>query len=333
VTALDNLRRRGSELNLSRLRKAGVDFLHGDIRNLEDLASVGPFDVMIECSAEPSVSAGYETSPEYVINTNLVGSLNCLESVRRRGAAIIFISSSRVYPIQAINDLDYLEMPTRFEIRPDQKLAGVTREGISEDFPLGGARSIYGATKLASELILQEYTAGYNIRGVINRCGVVTGPWQMGRVDQGFVVFWVARHLFGESLRYFGFGGTGKQVRDILHIEDLYRLISCQLDSINEYRGEVFNVGGGRNLSTSLSELTAVCKEVTGVSVETFSENQARHGDVRYFVSDSSRVALRTDWRPLRSVRDIVSDISDWITDNAEHLKPILSGGSRPFTE
>lgn len=108
VLALDNLKRRGSELNIPRLKVAGVDFIHGDIRNKEDLEVVGPFDLLSECSAEPSVLAGYNESPAYVINTNLVGTINCLEMTRKSKADIIFLSTSRVYPIKTISNLEYI---------------------------------------------------------------------------------------------------------------------------------------------------------------------------------------------------------------------------------
>ena len=96
VTAFDNLHRRGSELALPRLRAAGVDFIHGDVRNTEDLENLPGADVLIECAAEPSVRAGYDRDTRYLVNTNLVGTLNCLEYARRHGAAIVFLSTSRV---------------------------------------------------------------------------------------------------------------------------------------------------------------------------------------------------------------------------------------------
>jgi CDP-paratose 2-epimerase len=91
----------------------------------------------------------------------------------------------------------------------------VSAAGISEGFSLGGHRSLYGTTKLAAELLIEEYRVMYGLRAVINRCGVISGPWQMGKVDQGFVVLWLARHLFGGPLSYMGFGGDGLQVRDV----------------------------------------------------------------------------------------------------------------------
>ena len=163
VIALDNLKRRGSELNIPRLRKYGIDFVHGDIRNKEDLQAVDKIDCIIECSAEPSVLAGFSGSPEYLINTNLMGTVNCLEVARRCEADFIFLSTSRVYPIAVLNDLEYRETETRFELAPDQRATGVSSSGFSEEFPLNGVRSLYGATKLASELILHEYIDYYNL--------------------------------------------------------------------------------------------------------------------------------------------------------------------------
>src|SRR6202008_348292 len=104
-----------------------------------------------------------------------------------------------------------------------------------------GSRSLYGASKLASELLIEEYRTMYGLRAIVNRCGVIAGPWQMGKVDQGFVVLWAARHLFGQPLTYTGFGGDGPQVRDVLHIADLFELIKIELDNLSRLNGSVFN--------------------------------------------------------------------------------------------
>lgn len=325
VIALDNLKRRGSELNVNRLKTAGVEFLHGDIRNKEDLAAAGEFDLMIECSAEPSVLSGYNESPEYLLNTNLMGTVNCLEMVRTYKADMVFLSTSRVYPIRTINELKFKETETRFELEPDQIIRGVSTEGISEGFPLEGTRSLYGATKLASELILQEYIEMYGIRGIVNRCGVITGPWQMGKIDQGVVVLWIAKHIFNSKLLYIGYGGTGKQVRDILHIDDLYRLIRLQVNAINNHSGQIYNVGGGREVSLSLCELTKLCAEITGEAVQIGVDLEKREADIPYYVSDFSKVRKASGWKPEKSVRDIVYDVTNWIMDNKQHLEPILS--------
>ncbi len=326
LTCLDNLRRRGSELNAARLRSWGVEFVHGDIRNQEDLNSVGDVDVILECSAEPSVLAGYNSSPEYVVGTNLVGTINCLELARRmpHPVTFIFLSTSRVYPIKTINRLNIEQTETRFELSNEQTVPGVSRRGISELFPLEGVRSLYGATKLASELILQEYVDMYDIKGVVNRCGVLTGPWQFGKVDQGVVVHWVARHFWRQRLAYLGFGAEGRQVRDILHVDDLCDLIDTQIRNIDLHVGQTYNVGGGRDISLSLRELTSLCQRFTGNIVEIDRVVQDRVADIPIYLTDHSKVTTATGWRPQRSVTDIVQEIALWLIDNEDSLEGIL---------
>src|SRR5262249_24687767 len=214
VCAFDNLRRRGSELALGRLRDAGVDFVHGDVRCASDVANVGRFDFLLECSAEPSVHAGFDESPAYVIDTNLGGTVRCLEAARAYRADVIFLSTSRVYPIHRLRSLPLERQVNRFDLPETASGPGWSFDGITTALPMAGHRSMYGATKLAAEILIEEYRVMYGLRTIVNRCGVISGPWQMGKVDQGFVVLWAARHLFGGTLNYIGFGGEGLQVRD-----------------------------------------------------------------------------------------------------------------------
>ncbi len=325
VVCLDNLKRRGSELNLKRLKQNGIEFVHGDIRNPEDLAIDGfEPDVIIECSAEPSVLAGFRSQPAYVVNTNLVGTINCLELARRSCADIIFLSTSRVYPIEKLNALDFVEGRTRFELTDSQPFPGASSRGISHNFPLDGYRSLYGATKFASEIILQEYLVMYGLRGVINRCGVIAGPWQMGKVDQGVFTLWMGYHYFRKPLVYIGYGGKGKQVRDLLHIEDLFRLIEWQMDNMDVVNKKVFNVGGGKETSLSLYETTMLCREITGNKISIGSEEKEREADVRIYISDISHVSEVTGWYPEKNPMDILLDIFNWIRTNEREIRYIL---------
>ncbi len=324
ITALDNLRRRGSELNIKRLQQNGINFIHGDIRNQEDIESIKA-DLIIECSADPSVLAGYGDSPKYVVNTNLGGTINCLELARNNKAAMIFLSTSRVYPMAAIQSLNFNEGETRLELAQDQPIPGVSPEGISEDFPLEGARSMYGATKLCSEYIMQEYLSMYDIKGVINRCGVIAGPWQMGKVDQGVAALWVARHIFNGKLDYIGYGGQGKQVRDMLHIDDLLSLIVHQIDNLSNLNGQTFNIGGGKEVSASLSELTALCQEITGNKIQIGSTPQTRPADIPWYITDNTKITKATNWKPTKTTKTIIKDIHDWITKNTDDLRDILT--------
>jgi CDP-paratose 2-epimerase len=327
VTALDNLRRRGSELNLGRLRAAGVPFIHGDIRSLEDLANLphAP-DLILECSAEPSVLAGYGGSPEYLIRTNLLGCFHCLELARRAKADVLFVSTSRIYPVALLNRLALREEETRFTLSPDQDLPGVSAEGISEEFPLDGPRSLYGMTKLAGELLVEEYADAYGLRFIIDRCGLLTGPWQMGKSDQGVMVLWLAAHYFGRELRYIGYGGTGKQVRDFLHIEDFCDLVLDQIRHFDRYQGQRYNVGGGTACSLSLREATGLCQEVTGRSIAIGADPQNRPADVPLYISDHRKVSGTNGWRPRRDARATFRDIQDWLRAEEANVKGVLLG-------
>ena len=324
IIALDNLKRRGSELNIPRLKQAGIEFVHGDVRNAEDLeASALPVDLILECSAEPSVLAGY-TSPGYVLQTNLIGTINCLELARQTQADFIFLSTSRVYPIAYLNQLNYTETDTRFQLSEQQDLPGVSAFGISERFPLDLPRSLYGSTKLASELIINEYGDAYGLRTLINRCGVLTGPWQMGKVDQGVFALWVANHYFQKSLKYIGYGGTGKQVRDFLHVADLLDLIDIQIANLAQFKGQTFNVGGGQDFSLSLYETTKLCQEITGNSIMIEAVPENRTGDMPIFITDSRRVIEATGWQPQRNGKTLIKDICDWIHTHEKELKSIF---------
>ncbi|MGD9593103.1 MAG: NAD-dependent epimerase/dehydratase family protein, partial [Candidatus Berkiella sp.] len=176
IICFDNLSRRGSELNLSRLKQHGIKFVHGDVRNKEDLFNLPAADWLIECSAEPSVHAGFNESPMYLINTNLNGLINCLEFSRLKGSKLLFLSTSRVYPIKALRELPLANKDDRFVLSKPNKIVGLSENGISEEFTLNGTRSLYGATKLSAELFIQEYCQMYNLKAVINRCGVLAGP-------------------------------------------------------------------------------------------------------------------------------------------------------------
>ncbi|HEX5761497.1 MAG TPA: NAD-dependent epimerase/dehydratase family protein [Solirubrobacterales bacterium] len=324
VVAFDNLYRQGSELNLPRLEQAGVEFVKGDVREPADLERFGSLAALIECSAEPSVMSGVDGDTSYLLHTNLTGAYNCLEAARRTGAFFLFLSTSRVYPVAPQLELALEEAETRFELAAEQPVPGASPAGISEDFPLAGARTLYGTTKLAAELLIEEYRAGFGVRAVVDRCGVIAGPWQMGKVDQGVFTHWMLAHRFRQPLRYIGFGGQGKQVRDLLHVEDLVDLVERQLLAPDEWDGRVVNVGGGRECSLSLRETTAICRELTGNEVPIEPEQETRQGDVPVYISDCARLFGLDEWRPRRSAEQILADIHAWIASDEERIAAAL---------
>jgi CDP-paratose 2-epimerase len=321
VVAFDNLRRRGSETKLALLRARGVEFVHGDVRQPGDLEALpGRFDWVIDAAAETSVHAGQDGAPGYVIETNLLGTLHTLELCRRRAGQLIFLSSSRVYSIEPLRSLPLAEGPTRFELEPAGAPPGVA-EGFATDRP----RSFYGASKLASELLVQEYAASAGVPALIDRCGVIAGAGQLGREDQGVFALWVARHHFRAKLRYTGFGGSGKQVRDLLHPEDLFELLERQMAAIDAHRGAVFNVGGGRAGSTSLCEWTALCRELSGHDAAPAGEPATSPVDVPWYLSDHRRASAAFGWAPRRGPRAIAEDLLAWVRAEEPALRALFA--------
>ena len=301
-----------------------IDFIHGDIRNNEDVQAIGNFDVLIEASAEPSVTAGLDSDPTYVINNNLYGSINCFNECIRNKAKLIFLSTSRVYPIEPIEKANFIEQETRFAFDEKQNIKGISPNGISEELSLEGARSFYGTTKLASELFIQEYSAFYGLKAAITRFGVIAGPRQMGKTDQGVVTLWMAKHYWKQSLKYIGYGGTGKQVRDILHVDDLVDLIDLQIHQTEKFNGKIYNVGGGFENSASLQEMTKICEKITGNSIKIDGVAETRTADLRIYITDNTRIENEIGWKPKKSIENVFQDIYNWINKNENQLVNIL---------
>jgi CDP-paratose 2-epimerase len=235
-----------------------------------------------------------------------------------------FISTSRVYPYHLLNSLNFVEEETRFSLSAKQTLIGVSEFGISEDFPLNGARSLYGMTKLSAELMVQEYADAYGLRTVIDRCGLLTGPWQMGKSDQGVIALWVAAHYFKRNLKYIGFGGSGKQVRDFLHVDDFIDLVLLQMRDIDKFNAQLFNVGGGVKGSLSLLECTKVCEDVTGNKIDITAIPENRPADLRSYLTDSRRITELCGWTPKRDAHTTLGEIHEWIKAEEPLVKSIL---------
>jgi CDP-paratose 2-epimerase len=323
VVVLDNLKRRGSERNLTEFRKRGISFFHGDIRcpsDLEDLP--GNFDFFLEASAEPSVHAGNTGSPRYVLDTNLGGTIHCLEFSRKRAKGLIFLSTSRVYSIAPLLALPLDESTTRMELKKTG--LGFSNSGINEDFSTQSARSFYGASKLASEMLIQEYGNSYGMNAIINRCGVIAGAGQFGKLDQGVFTLWIANHHYQKPLKYTGFGGTGKQVRDLLHPRDLFSLLKMQMEKLSRYQGDIFNVGGGTQISTSLFEWSKFAAEATGKSLQIESVKETAAVDIPFYISDFQKAASHFQWQPKVNAREIAQDIANWIRENETELRNIF---------
>jgi CDP-paratose 2-epimerase len=326
VFCLDNLSRRGSEINLQKIVAKGINFIHGDVRIKTDLDRIPKVDVVIDAAAEPSVLAG--TVPgelENLIDTNLNGTINTLYFAKKHQAAFVFLSTSRVYPYDRLTEVQLDSVPNRFNLSNIQSIPGLSKKGLTEDFPLPGLRSLYGATKLASEYLIQEFAHNFDIPSVINRCGVLSGPYQMGKIDQGVIVLWMARHFWKGKLSYIGFGGAGQQARDVLHVRDLFRLVQWQISNLGLQKGQIFNVGGGLANTVSLAELSDLCAGITGNRIEISSSSDNRPGDIPIYVTDNSKIETLSGWKPEISVPQLLEEVYTWFNEDEHMLKPILA--------
>jgi len=326
VYCLDNLSRRGSEINLQKVLAAGGQFVHGDVRVKTDFDRIPKVDIVIDAAAEPSVLAGKVPGElENLIDTNLNGTINTLYFAKKHQSAVIFLSTSRVYPYDSLAKAKLIVSQNRFNLSNDQQIQGISEKGISEDYPLNGLRSLYGATKLASEYFIQEFAHNFQIPSVINRCGVLSGPYQMGKIDQGVIVLWMAKHYWKGNLKYIGYGGLGQQARDVLHIRDLFELVQWQIQNLSLLKSQIFNVGGGLKNTISLAELTEFCSKITGNNIKIDSFDDNRPGDLPVYITDNSKITSFSNWYPKIDIEQTLNEIHEWFIKDEEKLKLILS--------
>ena len=262
VAGIDNLMRPGAETNRNRLRKLGVEFVHGDIRQASDFESLRAADWVIDAAANPSVLAGVqsESSSRQVFEHNLASLVNVLEYCKRHTAGLVLLSSSRVYSVPALAALPLRPEGDAFMLDSAASLPpGVSSKGITRDFSTSPPISLYGSLKLASEAVALEYGEAFGFPVWVDRCGVLAGAGQFGTPDQGIFSYWINAHLRRRPLRYIGFDGSGKQVRDALHPSDLAALIDAQFRCGRRGGPRIYTAGGGVTNACSLAALTAWC--------------------------------------------------------------------------
>ncbi len=329
VSVMDNLVRRGSERNISILSHHGATFFHGDVRNPEDLENLpAGIDLICDTSAQPSVVTGY-ANPRFDITNNGLGAIHILEYARLHKIPLIFWSTNRVYGADRLNALPRRETATRYEYDPEvwnripaeQRPTGFDPiHGVSEEFSIdGGQRSIYGLSKLIADAACQEYAQAYDLPIIVNRFGVLSGIGQFGHTDQGWVVWWAIAHWFKLPLTYLGW--HGKQVRDVLFVEDMLVLLDLQIKKLHEFRGEVFNLGGGAENSISLLEATAMMQELSSRTAPVTQSDKARRGDIALYWTDNRKATERLGWRPQTGLRTGFERIFNWIRENETELR------------
>jgi CDP-paratose 2-epimerase len=324
VVAMDNLVRRGSESNIERLEKYGVAFVHGDVRCPEDFKNLpSGIELICDASAQPSVVSGY-SNPTFDLTNNTLGVINVLEYARGHHCPLIFCSSNRVYSAYKINELPRREGASRMEwdshawrsTPVEHRPQGFDPDiGISEEFSLDGpGKSIYGVSKLMADIVCQEYADAFDTPVIVNRLGVISGAGQFGKVDQGWVVWWAVACRFGLPLTYIGWGG--KQVRDILFVDDVCSLLALEIAQIGSLRSGVFNAGGGSANSISLVEATEFFEKKMGRAIAMTHEKTPRKADTVIYITDNRKVERVLGWKPQLSLSNGLNAIFDWITEN-----------------
>lgn len=323
IIGFDNFIRPGSETNRERLRHLKVKLIHGDVRAASDLDAVPAVDWVIDAAANPSVLAGVDgrASSRQVIEHNLGSTINLLEYCRRHQAGFLLLSTSRVYSIPALANLPLTTSANRFNLAGDVPLPdGVSARGISETFSVAAPISLYGATKLASEVLALEYAETFGLPVWINRCGVIAGRGQFGRADQGIIAYWINSYLRRQPLRYIGFGGKGQQVRDAIHPRDIANLLLKQLEAGDANgRPRLVNVGGGEGNTFSLAELSAWC-ENRFERHEVFAEPQPRALDLPWIVMDNALTEATWNWRLTTPLHDIFEEVAQHAEQNPDWL-------------
>jgi len=320
ILGLDNFSRKGSEFNTSQLTDLKINLIRGDIRAQSDIDALPKVDWVIDCAANPSVLAGLDknSSSRQLLEHNLLGTINLLEYCKRHQAGLVLFSTSRVYSASVLAALPVESSDQRFGLKKCD-VAGISDYGISEDFPTTAPLSLYGASKLASETLILEYGECYDIPVWINRCGVLAGSGQFGKADQGIFSYWIHSFRENKPLKYIGFNGTGHQVRDALHPQDLVPLLFRQMLEPNLDVPKIINLGGGIENSLSLKELSIWCDDRYGQN-KVLTTNEERPMDAPWIVMDSSLAKNTWNWKPKIEINQILEEIAFFADSNPNWL-------------
>ena len=322
VIGVDNLSRPGSEINRAFLKKNGIRFLHGDLRNPSDVENLPRVDWVIEAAANPSVLAGVSAaaSSRQLMEHNLFGTVNALEYCKQHRAGMILLSTSRVYSLAALSGLPMETRDNAFAPRFEAiQEPGISAKGVREEFSTQPPLSLYGSAKLASEVVALDYGGAFGFPVHINRCGVLAGAGQFGKADQGIFSFWLHSWRAKRPLKYIGFGGNGHQVRDCLHPRDLCTLLVKQMNA-PEKSGGVLNVSGGAESGISLASLSKWCERRFGPHT-VGADATNRQFDIPWLVLDSSRARQEWNWRPRIRLESILEEIAQHAQQNPEWLE------------
>jgi CDP-paratose 2-epimerase len=314
AVVFDNLSRAAAPLNVEWL--GDVELVRGDVRDAAAVEAVfterGPFDVVLHLAGQVAVTSSV-TDPRSDFDTNAGGSFAVLDAARRLAPDAVFINAStnKVYGQLETHTID--EQPTRY-------VDTTAPDGVSEESPLD-PHSPYGCSKAAADVYALDYARIFGLRSVSLRQSCIYGPRQFGVEDQGWVAWFAMARRLGRDVTVYG---TGKQVRDLLHVDDLvdlYRRVAARPDAC---AGHAYNVGGGPANTLSLLELLERLDAWRPRDAEVrFAE--ARPGDQPVFVADTSRADRDLGWQPQRSVDDGLADLLVFVDEHAERAARVLA--------
>ncbi|KKL54371.1 hypothetical protein LCGC14_2266070 [marine sediment metagenome] len=306
VVVLDNLSRPKSEKNLEWLREQGeFEFINADIRD-HDLCTLfhpkKPFDIVLHLAAQTAVTTSI-VNPAYDFEVNATGTLNLLEAIRKSGQDPIFIYSSTNKVYGGLENYELTERELRYEF-----IGG--RKSIAEHQPLD-FHSPYGCSKGCADQYVRDYARIYGLRTVVLRQSCIYGPHQFGVEDQGWIAWLTIAALTHETITIYG---DGKQVRDILYIDDLLDCFDKVVENIRVAKGEVYNIGGGHLNQLSLLEFMNVLSEL-GRRL-TWNYLPMRQGDQLIYVSDITKAHDELSWAPRTQLDEGLRRLYNWIKGN-----------------
>ena len=308
IHILDNLSRPGVDLNIIELQRTfsgAVRFTEADVCDADAVKrAVIDASAVIHLAAQVAVTTSLE-DPMGDLKTNLLGTLNVLEAVRNSPLrpSLLFTSTNKVYG--RLDGISLRQWPVRYE--PDD--VGLRQSGAGEDQPLGFL-SPYGCSKGSADQYVLDYARSYGIHATVFRMSCIYGPYQLGSEDQGWVAHFLRQAMKGELITIYG---DGRQVRDLLFVEDLVRAVRLVLNSSNT-SGEAFNLGGGPENSMSLLELIKELQLLTGDSL-TIDWGAERLGDQKWYVADTSKIRRQLGWSPRVSVREGLRTMYSWYSE------------------
>jgi CDP-paratose 2-epimerase len=312
VTILDNLSRRGAEHNLARFTEhypGRFSFIKADIRYDQPVLDreAARHDAILHLAAQVAVTTSL-VDPRMDFEVNALGTFNMLEAVRKAGTRpiVLYSSTNKVYG--DLEELRINEQATRYEL---VDLPGGVGEHQQLDF-----HSPYGCSKGAADKYVRDYARIYDIPTVVFRQSCIYGPQQFGVEDQGWLAWFSIASLSNRPVTIYG---TGKQVRDVLYIEDLLRLYEQAIERIARARGMAYNVGGGSENATSIIEFLDTLETKHEMSLQK-SQGEMRQGDQKVFISDNTKVAQDLGWKPLMPINDGVQELVGWIKKNMDTI-------------